>query len=86
MNSAPSIQAMNSVAAIRARLGVTQQAFGEGIGCSQGNVHFYERGQAMPPDVAGRLIEYARTLGHSITFDDIYADRLPDAAEMAAKA
>jgi putative transcriptional regulator len=63
---------MNSIQTIRARLGVTQAAMAAGIGVTQGNVSNYERGQRMPPDVAGRFIEFARSLGHAITYDDVY--------------
>lgn len=65
---------MNNVKAIRDRLGLTQDALGEGMGCTQGNVGHYERGQTVPPDAAKRLINYAATLGHAITFDDIYGE------------
>lgn len=64
---------MNPIYDIRARLGVTQAAMAQGIGVTQGNVSNYERGQTMPPDVAGRLIAYAKTLGHTITHNDVYA-------------
>lgn len=42
------------------------------MGCTQGNVGHYERGQTVPPESAKRLIEYARSLGHVVTYDDIY--------------
>jgi putative transcriptional regulator len=63
---------MNPISSIRARLGVTQSAMAAGIGVSQGNVSNYEHGQTMPPDVANRLIAYAHSLGHTITFNDVY--------------
>ena len=63
---------MNPIKSIRTRLGVTQDAMATSIGVSQGNVSNYERGQVMPPDVAKRLIGYAATLGHTVTYDDIY--------------
>ena len=63
---------MNQISHIRERLGVTQAAMAQGIAVSQGNVSNYERGQKMPPDVAARLIAYAQTLGHSITYNDVY--------------
>ena len=65
---------MRPFRAIRERLGLTQTQIATELGCSQGNVSFYERGQMVPPDVAGRLIELARRRGHAITFDDVYAD------------
>lgn len=69
---------MNSIKSIRERLGATQAALAEGIGCTQGNVGHYERGQTIPPEAAKRLIAYAKTLGHDLTFDDIYG--APDAS------
>lgn len=67
---------MSNIKAIRTRLGVTQTELAKGIGCTQGNVGHYERGQGMPPDVARRLIDYATTLGHALTFNDIYMSDL----------
>lgn len=66
---------MSNIKAIRSRLGLTQVALAKGIGCTQGNIGHYEhRGQMMPPDVARRLIGYAKSLGQAISFDDIYAE------------
>ena len=39
---------MKNLKPIRKRLGLTQQALGQVIGCTQGNVGYYEHGQAMP--------------------------------------
>ena len=72
---------MSNIKAIRTRLAVTQTELAKGIGCTQGNVGHYERGQGMPPDVARRLIDYAATLGHCLTFNDIY---MPDMAQAPA--
>ncbi len=69
---------MNSISHIRARLGVTQSAMALGIGVSQGNVSNYEHGQTVPPTVAKRLIDYAQSLGHAITHNDVYGPP-PDA-------
>lgn len=71
---------MSNIKSIRDRLGVTQAAMADAIGCTQGNVHHYERGQTVPPDAAKRLIAYAARLGHVITFDEIYAAPAPYAA------
>jgi putative transcriptional regulator len=57
---------------IRARLGVTQTDLAAGIACNQSNIAHYERGQAIPPHVARRLIAYAATLGVTLSFDQIY--------------
>ena len=76
---------MSTVKSIREKLGVTQTALAVGMGCTQGNVGHYERGQTVPPDAAKRLIIYAKTLGHVITFDDIYgAPTLQDQATQGA--
>lgn len=72
---------MNAIYAIRKQLGVTQAALAAGIGVTQGNVYLYEKkGQTVPPPVAGRLIEYAATLGVTLTFDQIYRPELATAA------
>jgi putative transcriptional regulator len=63
---------MNQIKFLRERLGVTQEAMAAGIGVSQANVSLYEKGQQVPPPVARRLIEYAHSLGHFITYDDVY--------------
>lgn len=63
---------MSAIKTIRERLGVTQAVLADGMGCTQGNVGHYERGQTVPPDAAKRLIAYAATLGHIVTYDDIY--------------
>ena len=64
---------MNSFKSIRERLKVTQAEIATAIGVSQGNVSFYEKGQTVPPGVAAKLIEFAKTKGVDITYDDIYA-------------
>lgn len=64
---------MHGIKFIRERLGVTQAVLAEGIGCTQGNVGHYEsRGQTVPPETAKRLIAWARSLGHVVTYEDIY--------------
>lgn len=63
---------MNQISNIRGRLGVTQAAMADALGVTQGNVSNYERGQTMPPDVAERLIVYAKTLKLSLSYDDVY--------------
>ena len=74
---------MNQVKTIRARLGVTQQALGRGIGCTQANVGHYERGQMLPPDMARRLIDFSAQHGLVISYDHVYGDAaLPELAEV----
>lgn len=64
---------MNTIKRLRERLGVTQTALGEAIGCTQGNIGHYEQGQTMPPLVARKFINFARSKGVVFSFDDIYA-------------
>lgn len=40
---------MNAIHAIRKKLGVTQAALASGIGVTQGNVSFYEKGRRCRP-------------------------------------
>lgn len=63
---------MNRIKTIRERLQVTQAELAAGIGRSQGNVAFYEKGQTVPPDVARSLIMFARARGVQVTYDDVY--------------
>lgn len=80
---------MNNIKSIRTRLGVSQAELGVGLGVTQGNVSFYEKGQTVPPDVARKLIEFAKLRDHVITFDDIYAvsvDETPGASSTQAAA
>ena len=68
---------MSTIKSIRDKLGITQAELAKVLGCTQGNVSFYERGQTIPPDAAKILIAHAKMLGHEITFDDIYGDPAP---------
>lgn len=63
---------MSNIKVIRDRLGLTQTELAKGMGCTQGNVGHYERGQTVPPDAAKRLIGFAESLGTTLSFDDIY--------------
>lgn len=76
---------MNTFAQIRARLGVTQESLAKALEMTQGNVSFYEkREQTVPPDVAGKLIEYAKSIGLELTYDMVYgATPLPSEAKPA---
>lgn len=75
---------MNKIKLIRERLGVTQKALAEGIGCVQGNVGNYESGQTVPPASAKRLIAFAESRGLALTFDHIYGEaELPELATEA---
>lgn len=65
---------MQKLKRIREVLGVTQQAMAVGIGCTQGNIGHYERGQTVPPETAKRVIEFCRKAGLRIGFDHIYGD------------
>ena len=65
---------MNNIASIRKRLEMTQAEIAAGMGCTQANVSFYERGQTVPPDAARRLIEFVKGKGIELTFNDVYAE------------
>ncbi|CAB5675761.1 helix-turn-helix domain-containing protein [Comamonas aquatica] len=71
---------MNHLKTIRQRLGLTQQAIATELGCTQGNVGHYERGQMFPPEMARKLIAIcAQQFGLVITFDHVYGDaKLPE--------
>ena len=69
---------MRPIQVIRSRLGVSQSELADAIGCTQPNVSYMERGQAIPPDVANRLIEFAASRGLPITHSHVYgADQVP---------
>jgi len=65
---------MNHLKSIRERLGITQQVMADGLGCTQGNVGHYERGQTLPPAMARRLIDFCSSRGMSISFDHVYGN------------
>jgi len=70
---------MHNLKRIRERLRVTQQVLADGIGCTQGNIGHYERGQTVPPSVAAKLIAFAAERGLPIGYDHIYgAAQLPE--------
>ena len=75
---------MNTFRSIRQALGCTQAELGAALGMTQGNVSLYENGQTVPPDVAKKLIGYARTKGHALTFNDVYRDLTPTTEPAAA--
>lgn len=68
---------MSRIREIRERLGLTQEALGAVIECSQGNVGFYERGdQELPVHRANLLIDFAATRRLRLTLDQVYG-RMP---------
>ena len=69
---------MHNLKLIREKLGITQQALAVGLGCTQGNINHYERGQTLPPDAAKSLITFSASLGLELSYDHIYgAKALP---------
>ena len=63
----------NGIKRIRLCLGLTQQAFADMLGCTQGNVGHYElREQMVPPEMARKLIAEAAKRGSVVTYEDIY--------------
>jgi putative transcriptional regulator len=76
---------MRPIQIIRLRLGVSQVQLADGIGCSQSNISNYERGQTITPDVARKLIEFARPRGLPLTYDHVYGAVPLPAVDIAAK-
>ena len=65
----------NRIKEIRLMMGMTQVQFAQMLGMTQGNVGHYEnKDQAVPPDVARRLILEARSRGHVLSFSDVYGE------------
>jgi len=79
---------MNTVRAIRQRLGVKQAELATALGVSQGNVSFIERGvQEIQPDAARLLVAFAREKDLAITLDQVYGlEPLPFEVEAEPKA
>lgn len=75
---------MSYIKTIRERLGVTQSELGDAIGCTQGNVGHYERGQTVPPETAKKLIAYAATRGVNLRYEDIYGPAVGGAEPLGA--
>ena len=66
---------MNNILSIRERLGLSQTDFAVAVGVTQGNISHYECGrQDVPPSVARRVIETAKTQGVEVSFNDIYVE------------
>lgn len=64
---------MSTLKAIRQRLGrTTQTELATVLGCTQGNVGHYERGQPMPVQKAELLIAFAEKKGLRLTLDQVY--------------
>lgn len=63
---------MSRIKEIRERLEMTQAELAEALGCTQGNVGHYERGQTLPPERATSLIEFAQRRGVRLTMDQVY--------------
>ena len=72
---------MNNIKVIRDRLKLTQADLAIGMGCTQGNVGHYERGQTVPPGVARKLIEFAAAKGLVLSYNDVY---MPETAQSQA--
>lgn len=65
---------MNGIKAIRTQLGLSQKAFAEALGQTQGNVSHYETmGQTVRPEVARKVIQLAKEHGFLCTFEDVYS-------------
>lgn len=63
----------NSIAKIRAYLGLTQEEFGQRIGVTGASVSNYEAGIRSPRILTGRLIvDLAKSYKFEIELEDIY--------------
>ncbi|NMG64350.1 helix-turn-helix domain-containing protein [Azoarcus indigens] len=72
---------MNNVQTIRKRLGLSQAAFADAIGVTQGNVSHIERGaQELTLTVARRIKAIAAERGHPTTLEFICGDTSPQEA------
>lgn len=71
---------MHNLKSIRERLAITQQVLADGLGCTQGNVANLEAGQALRPELAQKLVVFAKDRGVDLTFDDIYGQAEAKAA------
>jgi putative transcriptional regulator len=64
---------MNSLIDLRKRLSLSQAELGSAIEVNQSAISQYERGEiAMNPDVALRLIDFARSRGIEIAMETLY--------------
>lgn len=63
---------MSNFHKIRSQLGLSQAGIARELGMTQPNIYKYEKGQAVPPSVARKLIELAAKRGMTIGYDDIY--------------
>lgn len=75
---------MSSMRSIRVLLRVSQAELGDALGVTQSNVSFYEKGQSVRPEIAERLIAFARKRGVNLSYDQVYgAAPLPKPAKAA---
>jgi len=65
---------MSILKTIRSRLAMTQQELADEVGCTQGNIANYERGQTIPPEMAAKIIAVGARRGLKLTYDHIYGD------------
>ncbi|WP_445287680.1 helix-turn-helix domain-containing protein [Variovorax atrisoli] len=63
---------MSIIKTIRSRLAMTQQELADEVGCTQGNIANYERGQTIPPEMAAKVIAASARRGLRLTYDHIY--------------
>jgi DNA-binding XRE family transcriptional regulator len=74
-NSNANIENMktNNVKKIRKQLGLSQKELADGVGVYQSNISHCENFvQEVSPDLARKIIAFAKTLGVEVTFNDIY--------------
>lgn len=63
---------MSTFKDVRQRIGATQQELADVFDCTQGNVSLLDKGQALDPAHAKRLIAFAASKGYAVTWEEIY--------------
>ncbi|MEQ6473866.1 helix-turn-helix transcriptional regulator [Comamonas sp. wu1-DMT] len=64
---------MSNIKAIRLALGLTQQKFAEGVGCTQSAVGQFERGETTPSvEIGKRVVGLAADAGREVSLDHVY--------------
>lgn len=58
---------------VRKQLGINQTELAVAIGVTTPMISFYERGvNQLPVQAAKQIAAYAKTLGHAVSYEDIY--------------
>jgi len=75
----------NAIRAIRERMGLSQEEFAAGVGCTQSNIsHLEVRKQSPLIGTAKKIVSFANSRGLDITLNDVYAEEDPQQQEQRA--